>query len=428
MKFMNILKPSRSPLITWQREAAVKGEAALCDKSGHVILSHNSGDFAIKFLWFILVGYAFMGKSFAYIGLYPLYVSEMSIMLGVGAMFYTRRIGVSLRSPVMVLFFMWMIWGAFRTVPYMDRYGMMTLRDGVIWGYILFTMYVYELMMAKPLRFVYFMQRYSWFALVCPFVLLVAWTILLFFRDKIPFMPLLGGSEYKIIAIKQGDIFVHLTGAITFSALFSKTIQNRGAATFRIVKRYMTLPVLRVLASLLIVVLASSGRGGLLAFTLSLIIYCVFIRKTLRIAIIGFVLVVLVGFSAFSGISVSSDDGERIISFDSVVSRMTSMFGSDDFQLESTRKWRLDWWGKIYHYTFEGNYFLGKGFGINIADSDGFQTMLSMEDAHIKLRSPHNVHMNVMARAGVPGFSLWVVMHLMWFLTMMLSYVYAKKT
>src|SRR5205823_258253 len=51
----------------------------------------------------------------------------------------------------------------------------------------------------------------------------------------------------------------------------------------------------------------------------------------------------------------------------------------------------------------------GKGFGINLADDDGFQ----VNDDH-SLRSPHNGHLMILARAGVPGLALWSIVQLGW--------------
>jgi hypothetical protein len=80
-------------------------------------------------------------------------------------------------------------------------------------------------------------------------------------------------------------------------------------------------------------------------------------------------------------------------------------FGSSDKQLEGTKTFRLVWWGKIIDYTFHGQYFwLGKGFGVNLGDDDGFPS------ADHTLRSPHNTHMDVLARMGVPGLLLWLVL------------------
>ena len=56
-----------------------------------------------------------------------------------------------------------------------------------------------------------------------------------------------------------------------------------------------------------------------------------------------------------------------------------------------------------------GDYFwTGKGFGINLADDDGFPTTDTSDDR--PNRSPHNGHLTILARAGVPGAALWVLL------------------
>ena len=73
----------------------------------------------------------------------------------------------------------------------------------------------------------------------------------------------------------------------------------------------------------------------------------------------------------------------------------------------------MNWWTDIVNYTVHGRYFWGgKGFGINLADDDGYQV------GDRTLRSPHNVHMTILARLGVPGLALWISTLLVWFSTM----------
>ena len=93
-------------------------------------------------------------------------------------------------------------------------------------------------------------------------------------------------------------------------------------------------------------------------------------------------------------------DGNRAVSLESLWTNVTSIFGqSKASHLEGTKEWRMLWWEKIVGYTFGGDYFLmGKGFGVNLADVDGFQVE---EDS--ALRSPHNGHLTMLSRAGVPG-------------------------
>jgi O-antigen ligase len=96
----------------------------------------------------------------------------------------------------------------------------------------------------------------------------------------------------------------------------------------------------------------------------------------------------------------------RPATFQQLIDNLLSVFGSSsDRNLEGTKQFRLAWWGKIVDYTVFGKYFwTGKGFGVNLADSDGFQT-----NADHSLRSPHNSEMTVLARMGVPGLVFWVL-------------------
>ena len=66
-----------------------------------------------------------------------------------------------------------------------------------------------------------------------------------------------------------------------------------------------------------------------------------------------------------------------------------------------------------------GPYFwTGKGFGINLADSDGFQVA-----ADGSLRSPHNSHLTLLARGGVPGLALWILLQGAFGLYLLRAYV-----
>jgi hypothetical protein len=85
---------------------------------------------------------------------------------------------------------------------------------------------------------------------------------------------------------------------------------------------------------------------------------------------------------------------------------ITSIFlGSSNIQLEQTKSFRLAWWDTIINETFNGPYFwTGRGFGVNLADVEGFPSLDQV------LRDPHNTHLSVLARMGVPGFVLWILL------------------
>lgn len=103
----------------------------------------------------------------------------------------------------------------------------------------------------------------------------------------------------------------------------------------------------------------------------------------------------------------SAGPSGRSVTFDQIIENIRSIFSSSsDGALEGSKVFRLRWWGTIINYTVFGDYFwTGKGFGVNLADADGFQ--VNLDDS---LRSPHNSHITTLARMGVPGFVLWLLL------------------
>ena len=98
-----------------------------------------------------------------------------------------------------------------------------------------------------------------------------------------------------------------------------------------------------------------------------------------------------------------------MISLEQLGQNVTSMSGRPAPQ-DATAIWRLAWWNDIVGYTFRGPYFwTGKGYGVNLADDDGYQ--VTGDDS---LRSPHNGHLNILARSGVPGLAIWAMLNLAW--------------
>jgi O-antigen ligase len=121
--------------------------------------------------------------------------------------------------------------------------------------------------------------------------------------------------------------------------------------------------------------------------------------------------------------NVHARDG-RAVSLGQITSNLTSIAGGHgDSSLAGTRNFRIEWWHAIWRYTVHGPYFWsGKGFGINLGDADGFQP-----NADHSLRAPHNTHMTVLARMGVPGLSVWLVLQLTFAGSMLTALLRARR-
>jgi hypothetical protein len=103
-------------------------------------------------------------------------------------------------------------------------------------------------------------------------------------------------------------------------------------------------------------------------------------------------------------------------------SALSIVASSREPALEATKSFRLHWWKEIVSYTVTGPYFwTGKGFGVNLADDDGFQVV-----ADHSLRSPHNGHMTILARMGVPGLALWIALQAMFGVHLLRAFWWAR--
>ena len=100
----------------------------------------------------LLVGYAILGKTVAYIGVPPLYVGEMVYALGVIAFLSTRCGIASFASLPNLLLAILIGWGICRTLPYISEDGFDALRDSMLVLYGGFAFIVTALLLEKPER------------------------------------------------------------------------------------------------------------------------------------------------------------------------------------------------------------------------------------------------------------------------------------
>lgn len=351
-------------------------------------------------LGLLLAGYAFFCRGFAYLGAPPLFVGEMVLGLGILAAVLDRRRTEALRSPLTWLLAALAFWGGLRTVPYLAEHGVDALRDAVIWGYGIFAVLVVPVLV-RDRRVERLPAAYArllpWFVMWAP----LAVVITRLWSDRLPLIP---GTDLPVIDVKPGDVNVHLAGVAAFLLL--------GLHHPRPDERARRIPLPEVLLWVVwlcgFVVSASINRGGLLA-VLSAIGVALVLRPfqgLRRIALLGTIAFLIAGSLIAFDVSVPAG-GDREISPRQIAENVASIAGhTPGEERDGTRAWRLAWWGKIVGYTVTGEHFwTGKGFGINLADDDGFQVHRDGS-----LRSPHNGHLTILARSGVPGLALWLLL------------------
>jgi len=163
----------------------------------------------------------------------------------------------------------------------------------------------------------------------------------------------------------------------------------------------------------------ATNRGAMLAVVVPVVLAMFMLRRyRLMLAIVvggtALLIAMLSVEAAFGEYTEAKESIDRPISAHQLVQNALSIAGQSGSQSEGTKRWRLHWWDIIINDTIGGpNFWTGRGFGINLADADGFAG--TGDHPRPPTRSPHSAHMTLLARAGVPGLVLWVLVLLSWF-------------
>jgi hypothetical protein len=365
----------------------------------------------VGLLCICLLGYATFARGFAYVGFPPLFIGEICLLLGGLCFLRSGAIIASLSTiPTLILAgFMGLV--AVRATGQFGEYGIDALRDSVTIIYGAFAFIVIGLILEKPQRID---QAIHGFRLLAMVAIPVAPFFYVLTRSGgfgiVPTWP----NGIQLIDLRPGEMAVHLAGAAVLTLL-----------GFR---RATPLWILFFLAGVAMV--TAQSRGGALAIGVPVLIAVIVsgriqqLTKFLAAAAVVFALAYAVDLEFKVPGAVES--GARPISIRQMTDNVISLFdrtGAAD--LEANKKFRLNWWQSIINYTVYGQYFwTGKGFGMNLAETDGF--VVGREYGGPLLRSPHNGHMTILARTGVPGLGLWLAFLSAWFLSMAATIVKAK--
>jgi hypothetical protein len=365
--------------------------------------------FFLRLLFFALFCYAIFGRGFAYVSIPPVFISELILALGILTVLVVPRFfGTLLNFPRLFPLYLFMIWGMLRTFPYIGEYGIDALRDGVLWAYAAFAYIVYSIAVGSPSEIQRFVSAYRIFAQAFPFVIAPI-VIASLLGVTFPSWP---DSGIQMVSPRPGAIGVHLAGVIAF---YSMALTREKS-------------VIWLLCTLLAFFSIAAGNRGALISVLIPLLFLFLVRRSHGKRLIRWFrwafAAVLIGFMASPSIVLFQG---RQLTSQQIVENLLSIVSEnpeDVGMTASTRLWRLLWWTDIVDYTIFGEYFwYGKGYGINLSEDDKYPSI----DPGPPLRSPHNAHMNLLARSGVPGFILWIILQTWWVLKMVKCYRRAQS-
>lgn len=360
----------------------------------------TSHDLYLALLGVSLVGYATLGKGFAYLGVPPLFIGEILLALGLITLARSGCWIAVLTSGPSLLILLLLVWVIMRTVPYLSVHGLDAPRDSMIVVYGLFAFIVVALLIEQPSRLHRLLDGYSrlaWFYgpaggviyhLTNPGVLTVS-------------LPI------QLPMVRAGEAAVHIAGAAVFALLG--------------LRRVSAMWWLLVLASVVMVV---PSRAAMLTCLLPMLLGAALGGKLARVVPGLMAALGLLALAWAADIDIKTPGG-RDVGPAQIVENFGSILGrSEASNLDGTKLWRLRWWETIRGYTVHGDLFwTGRGFGVNLAESDGFM----LEGGKAMLRSPHNGHMTMLARGGVPGFVLWIAMCGGWTLYLLAASLRARR-
>jgi hypothetical protein len=375
----------------------------------------SEGDRYLAFLAIVLLGYAMMGKGFAYLGLPPLYMGEIALLTGTVVFLRTGALVASLATLPSIMLVVLMIWVTLRMIPYVGVYGFDSLRDSTIIMYGGFAFIVIGLLLEDARRIDTVIRYYNIFLTSLP-ALFVGLYLTRFWVEDIPrlFGPV------PIVDITTSAAGTHLSGTMVF---------------ILISKRKVHFPWLVIWFAALALA-GAINRGAMLSVILPVAFAMIVLGRfrlmlTTMLAVLSILAVLFLiedSFTQFGDPEYSDPQtvSQRQVNAHQIVENARSIFGTSGKQTEGTKRWRLNWWEIIINDTIYGpNFWTGRGFGINLADADGFAGTDPLNPG-APTRSPHNAHMTVLARAGVPGLVLWSIVLISWF-GMLLNAIFSAR-
>lgn len=357
----------------------------------------------------LLAGYMLFDKAFAYIHLpgTPLYVGEMVLLVGVlGSLTATGFLRVTIRDdPVLAMLAAYFLWGFIRLLPGLRAYGIYAVRDFALVYYCLFAFFIAAALARSPEileRLIVNLNRFGpWLLLWLPFAAILARSGSALTGPKVPF------TTIPITTHKGGDIVIAAIVALGSLWLFPSGRSARSRVLWSII------------ALIVFVLVATQSRSSLLSLIAALAVGLAFFRDRMRLIVPAVaVTVLLVGFGALSSLQIAGSAASqgRAYSVSQLFANVASIGGAQESgNLNGTRQARLVLWSEtIDKVVSDDRLVYGYGFGMNLAYLAGGVEASGKLNSD-PLRSPHNSYLDVFARIGVIGISLWIALWVGWY-------------
>ncbi|MEZ5403265.1 MAG: O-antigen ligase family protein [Bryobacteraceae bacterium] len=342
-------------------------------------------------LFFFLV--TAFGKGPTYLGLPPLYISEMA--LGVGLLWLIDTEGVSRtfwpeHSVMVALLACLLLLGSLILITDVGK-GIEAFRDAAMWYYGLFFYIGYRLA-RDP------MGDRVWRILCVAWACALVWgtfdqvTLRLTGVAPSTFGPTLPWRGEKLLFNSTNELVEHMMLATLI--LFNPRLHRGQFGLWR-------LPLTLVSVAALAEVAVSRGRGVKVGVALSVLLLVALrfapgkaLTASRRVAAAAVLAVVV----SVGGLAFYTDEFLRLTQLDRFAH-------ADPSSASGTAYWRLVWWKRLWTVVNEQNPAFGLGFGDSLNIYNPY--LHGDENNKWPVRSPHNYNVTVFARMGYVGAALW---------------------
>ena len=368
------------------------------------------GRLLVLFGWLVgplLAGYMLFDRAFAYIHLpgTPLYVGETVLVVGaLGCLTATGYLRVAIRDdPVLAILAVFFLWGFIRFLPGLRTYGVYAVRDFALVYYCLFAFFIAAALERSPdilERLIIQLNRFvPWLLLWLPVGVILGRFVAA--GPRVPF------TAIPVVTHKPGDAAVAALVALGSLWLFpaGRSARSRGLWS--------------VVALLVIALVATQNRGGLLAAAVGIAVGLAFFADRMRLirwAVV--VAAVMIGLGTLLSLQIAGNNNSqgRAFSASQLFANVASIAGAHESGNQNgTVQGRLVLWSAtLDKQRSDDRLVYGYGFGTNLAYLAGGEIASGSLNSD-PLRSPHNSHLDVLARLGIIGASLWIVLWVAWY-------------
>jgi hypothetical protein len=358
-----------------------------------------------RLVGFLLVGYLCLSRSFAYLGIPPLFIGEIAlgafllfkprVLLGTWTASLLRASPLNALGLALLLFVLYGVWEVGRGVAAGIPLGY-TLKFFIFNYYALYTFLGLWIGIQMPNFLSKAVRVVAW----THGIYALSWILVLRdLRDAAPVMP---GTDLSVFGMPDGGAIV-LLGLLCF-------------------ERNLRM-VWPVVALNIAVTLAGQGRASWLGLAVGVLLWGFLTRKLGRVAAIGAVGLALVSVIGLSGIQF----GSRGSSFGDLAGRLVAPFDMElakelsPTQAEhaaGTVEWRQKWWEEIWRSVHSRPVLelFGHGYGFHLW---GLAPLEVREFDDRDIRTPHNVFYYALGYTGWVGvamFAFWqfTILRLLW--------------